>query len=127
MSFCTAINCMDGRVQESVTHFLRARFAAQYVDMVTEPGPSRILAERVERHVIGSMLNRVSISLDKHQSRGIALIAHEDCAGNPVSKEKQVEQLETSVAFLRLHYPDAPIIALWVELSGHVEEVETKS
>jgi len=118
---------MDGRVQESVTHFLRARFAAQYVDMVTEPGPSRILAERVERHVIGSMLNRVSISLDKHQSRGIALIAHEDCAGNPVSKEKQVEQLETSVAFLRLHYPDAPIIALWVELSGHVEEVETKS
>jgi hypothetical protein len=124
MSFCTAINCMDGRIQDIVARFLRSRFAAQYVDMVTEAGPCRILAECKERHVIGSLLNRVGISLSKHQSRGIAVIGHEDCGGNPVSKELQVDQLGAAVAFLRLHYPETPIIALWVELSGYIEEIE---
>ncbi len=127
MSFCTAINCMDGRVQDHVARFLRSRFAAQYVDMVTEAGPCRILAEGKERHAIGSMLNRVGISLARHQSRGIAVVGHEDCGGNPVPKEAQIEQLATSVAFLRLHYPDTPIIALWVELAGHIEEIEAES
>lgn len=127
MSFCTAINCMDGRVQEPVRRFLQTRFAAQYVDMVTEAGPNRVLAECKERHVIGSVLSRVAISLTKHQSRGVAVVAHEDCGGNPAPKEEQVEQLKAAVAFLRLHYPETPLIALWVELSGHVEEVDAES
>jgi len=41
MEFCTAINCMDGRVQIPVISFLEERFNARYVDVISEPGPNR--------------------------------------------------------------------------------------
>ena len=40
MSFCTAINCMDGRVQLPVIRFLQERFKVDYVDVISEPGPN---------------------------------------------------------------------------------------
>jgi len=40
MIFCTAVNCMDGRVQLPVINYLKERFSANYVDMITEPGPN---------------------------------------------------------------------------------------
>ena len=49
MIFCTAINCMDGRVQAPVNAYLRTRFNADYVDAVTEPGPALVLAMRLRR------------------------------------------------------------------------------
>ncbi len=39
MSFCTAINCMDGRTQLPVIEFLKNKLSVEYVDTVTEPGP----------------------------------------------------------------------------------------
>ena len=45
MRFCTAINCMDGRTQEPVIAFVKKRFGIDCVDMITEPGPDKILAQ----------------------------------------------------------------------------------
>ena len=45
MEFCTAINCVDGRVQVPVINYLKKRFKVDYVNVVSEPGPSKILAE----------------------------------------------------------------------------------
>jgi hypothetical protein len=44
MAFCTAVTCMDGRVQLPVNAYLRERFGADFVDTITEPGPNAVLA-----------------------------------------------------------------------------------
>ncbi len=43
--FGTVINCMDGRVQDPVAHWLREAYHLDYVDAITEPGADRVLAE----------------------------------------------------------------------------------
>jgi hypothetical protein len=43
--FATALNCMDGRVQITIIEFLKKKFKVDYVDMITEPGIDKILAE----------------------------------------------------------------------------------
>ncbi len=124
MKFCTAINCMDGRVQLPVVKYLQARFNAKYVDVITEPGPILILAQREDINLLKSILTRVDISVEKHHSGGIALIGHYDCAGNPVPKDEQILQIKASVDFIRQRYEKLEIIGLWVDENWEVHEIE---
>ena len=87
MKFATAINCMDGRTQLLVIAYLKGKYKVDCVDMVTEAGPVRILADCEDRVLLDSIKRRVEISTGKHRSRYIAVVGHFDCAGNPVSKE----------------------------------------
>jgi len=123
MSFCTAINCMDGRTQLPVISFLQRRFGAVFVDMITEPGPNRILAERTDVDIMSTLAKRIDISLNKHHSKGMAIVGHEDCGGNPVEKTVQIPQLEAARAFLKETYPTVEVTALWVDINGNVEEL----
>lgn len=41
MKFAAAINCMDGRTQVPVIEFLKNKYGVDYVDMITEPDPTR--------------------------------------------------------------------------------------
>jgi hypothetical protein len=43
--FVTAINCMGGRVQLPEINWMMQNLSADYVDMITEPGPDKIFAE----------------------------------------------------------------------------------
>lgn len=121
MTFCTAINCMDGRVQLPVINYLKKRFAADHVDTITEPGPNLILAEKASAALVQSILSRVRISVEHHHSVGIAIAGHYDCAGNPSGKEAQWVQLKNSIDFLR-EYFDIPVIGLWVDENWNVIE-----
>ncbi len=123
MSFCTAINCMDGRVQRPVVEYLSKRFKADFVDMITEPGPNRILAEGKDKARIESILTRCNISVEKHGSVGIAVAGHYDCAGNPTAEKEQRKHLEAAIAFLMRHYPDKEIIGLWLDENFEVHEL----
>ncbi len=123
MSFCTAINCMDGRTQLPVNTYLREKLGVDYVDTVTEPGPVRILGEKPNSALTESILNRVDISKKKHDSQCVALVAHIDCAGNPAPEDKQREQLAAAVDLLKNRYPDVPILGLWVNEQWSVSEV----
>ena len=42
--FGTAINCMDGRVQLPVTDWMKRQLHLDYIDMITEPGPDKVVA-----------------------------------------------------------------------------------
>ena len=42
--FGTAINCLDGRVQLPVSNWMKMQFHLDYIDMITEPGPDKIVA-----------------------------------------------------------------------------------
>jgi hypothetical protein len=55
MIFVMAINCMDGRVQLPVIEWLKKEYEADYVDMITEPGPNKILAENKDQLFINSI------------------------------------------------------------------------
>ncbi|KYK20479.1 hypothetical protein AYK25_04770 [Thermoplasmatales archaeon SM1-50] len=43
--FITAINCMIGRVQLPIIHWMRKQYAVDYVDMITEPAPIKIFSQ----------------------------------------------------------------------------------
>jgi len=95
----------------------------EYVDSVTEPGPNLVLASQTDPASVQSIVRRVSISVEKHASVGIALAGHYDCAGNPATEEEQKQHLMAGVEFLRFHYPEMPIIGLWVDENWKVNEI----
>ncbi|MCF8231553.1 MAG: hypothetical protein K9J27_05130 [Bacteroidales bacterium] len=123
MKFCTVINCMDGRVQQPVNRFLQERFGAENVDTITEAGPNGILAKQEDEAIIQSIFKRVDISVNAHKSKGMAIVGHHDCAGNPAPKEEQIRHIRDSVSFLQKHYQNAEIIGLWVDENWEVSEV----
>lgn len=123
MSFCTVINCMDGRVQLPVNEYLCRELSVDNVDTITEAGPVRILAEEQQSALADSILARVDISVNKHKSKAVAIVAHYDCAGNPVGRDVQLEQLESAIKFLNDKYPDVKIFGLWVDSDWNVEQI----
>ncbi len=112
-AFVTAINCMDGRMQLPVIEWMKATYDADYVDMITEPGPDRILSE-TGHPLTESIRRRVLISVERHGSKVIAVVAHDDCAGNPVSKEEHLEMLRGAVRTVESWELGARIVGLWV-------------
>jgi len=123
MSFCTAINCMDGRVQLPVIEFLKKRFNVNYVDVISEPGPNRILAEQNNLNVVESIFDRLRISVRQHGSAGIAVVGHHDCAGNPASQQEQYRHTLAAMDCIRRKYSNIPIIGLWVSENWEVREI----
>lgn len=127
MSFCTAINCMDGRVQLPVIRFLQERFKSQYVDVISEPGPNLLLAVRTKPYLLESIFDRLRISVEIHESTGIAVVGHHGCAGNPAPKDRQINHLRDAVAHVRSRYKGIEIIALWVDENWKVNEINFRS
>lgn len=123
-SFCTVINCMDGRVQLPVIDYLKNHFRASYVDSITEAGPVKIIADNNDPVLLKSIKNRLKISIEKHNSTGIAIAAHADCNGNSNSPEHQQKQLSLARLWLQKEYPGLPILALWIDNQGmiHLQE-----
>ena len=121
--FATAINCMDGRVQEPVTNFLKKRLGATYIDMITEAGPDGILAKMASHETINSIKNRVDISVQKHGSKHIAIVAHHDCAGNPVDADTHRSHVRSALQNIRAWHPAADVFGLWVNENWEVEEL----
>ena len=122
MSFYTAINCMDGRIQESVTNYIKKKYNVLFVDMITSAGPVKILSNKKIEN-LESIISCIDISLKQHKSKGIAIVAHYDCAGNPISDEEQKKLLKKSVAFLSDKYINISVCGLWVNENGNVEKI----
>ncbi len=43
--FGTALNCIDGRTQIPIINWLKENFDVDYVDLITEPGMDKVLAQ----------------------------------------------------------------------------------
>ncbi len=123
MRFCTVINCMDGRIQLPVIKFLQKRFNVENVDSITEAGPNLILAELENETVVQSILDRLKISVEIHDSVGIAIVGHYDCARNPAPQKEQIEHIQKAVGFIRNLYEKTEVIGLWVDENWKVSEI----
>lgn len=126
MKFATAINCMDGRTQLPVIAYLKEKCKVDCVDMVTEAGPVRILADSADRALVGSIKHRIEISVERHCSRYIAVAGHSDCAGNPVSEEVQIGQILKSIKTVKSWNFKANVLGLWIDENWAVHEVKEK-
>ena len=114
--FVTVINRMDGRAQVPVIEYMQQRFNIDYVDMITEAGPNKILSEGKDVNIIEFLKKKVGISVEKHNSQIIAVVAHYDCAGNPATEDVQKEHLINAVKVIASwEFSVKKIIALWLD------------
>ncbi len=113
--FGTAINCMDGRVQEPVMNWLKSSYNLQYVDEITEPGPTKLITSN-DPTVVNALKAKVLISVEHHGSRLVALAAHDDCAGNPIPREASIRQVLEGLEIIRSWNLPVTIVGLWVDV-----------
>lgn len=123
--FATAINCMDGRVQIPVIEWLKRQYGVDYVDMITEPGPERLLAEDKDLRGIQSLRKRLEISATRHNSKLVAIVGHHDCAGNPADKETQLKQISNAIKTVESWNFEVRVVGLWVDEKWEVQKVIT--
>ena len=121
--FVTTVNCMDGRTQIPVNTYLKKKYSADYVDTITEAGPNLILAEGKPVDLLQSILNRLKISIEAHQSVGVAIVGHHDCAANSASRDDQVLQIQQAINRLSPHCEGLEIIGLWVDSHWEVHQI----
>lgn len=121
--FATAINCIDGRCQVPVADWMKRNYGIDYVDRIIEPGPDRLLSSGVKDH-IEQVKRKVGVSVNAHGSRVIAIAAHHDCAGNPVTKEEHLAQIRKCVATVKSWNLPVQVVGIWVNEEWNVEVVE---
>jgi carbonic anhydrase len=123
LKFATCINCIDGRAQKPAIAFLRKYSDVDYVDMVTEPGPDKILSQYKDKTTIASIKRRVRISIEKHHSKIIMVAGHSDCAGNPVDLSKHLEQIKKSAKKIQEWGFKVPVLGVWLNKNFKVNKV----
>jgi hypothetical protein len=138
--FVVAITCMDGRIQQAVLNFIKHYYGSGFVDLITDIGPNRLLAEKKAdfRHgkktfldgiwamfVIKSIRERLKVSVNKHGAKMFFIVAHEHCAGNPAHKERQIIHLREARKTVESFGFKKEIILLWVKNDWKtVEEIK---
>ncbi len=121
-NFATVINCMDGRVQDPVNKWMKQKTGAKFIDVITEAGPDRIMASTATASRL--ILQRILVSRDKHGSTELALIAHHDCAGNPVSKKAHLLHLQKAGKIMETWNLGMQILMVWVDENWQVELID---
>ncbi len=120
--FGIAITCIDGRVQEPVTAWLKARFHLDYIDAITTPGADKALAEGPPE-LIGQLKASAQISVTKHHANVLAIVGHHDCAADPVSRDQHFEQIRKAIQVVWHWNLPVTLVGLWVNGEWQVEVV----
>ena len=107
---------MDGRVQDPVAEFGRQKFGVQFADTITEAGlVGKLAADQIDPNLAESIRFKVTdVSVGKHQSKGIIVHGHQDCAGNPVDDDTHKNQVKKAADFIHSLVQDIPIIPVFV-------------
>lgn len=121
--FATTLTCIDGRIQRPVSDFLTTRFGAAHIDKVTRAGMVKHLTASYDS-ATNLIIEDLETSVKGHGSTQIALVAHHDCAGNPITDEEQRSQLTEAVAHFRRRYPGHEVIGMWLGENWAIEVIE---
>lgn len=123
-TFGTAINCIDGRTQQAVSDWVKAKAGVDFVDMVTEAGVDGVMAKGGDMATLESLKKKVGISVNAHKSSIIVIAGHHDCAGNPVTKDDHAAHIRKAVeAVTSWGFPVSTVAGLWVNDQWEVEQV----
>lgn len=121
--FGTAINCIDGRTQQRVIDYMVQKHGVDGVDMVTFPGADGMFSSPERALEVEFGRRAVSISVERHSSKVIAVVGHHDCAGNPVDKERHYMHIRSAIEKVQSWGFAARIIGLYVNDKWQIEEV----
>ena len=110
-----AFNCMDARVQSPVEDGTKRECCVDMVDVITQAGIVKVLAENKNKALVDNFKYELEISVKKHGTKSVSIVAHHDCAGNPVSKEEQVKHLRQAKKTVESFGFNVEIILLWVD------------
>lgn len=111
--FAIAINCFDGRAQQPVIDWLRLNCSVDYVDLITEPGVDKCLAEETS-DVVRSIRSKVELGLRVHAASVIAVAGHHDCIANPVSRGEHLELIGEGVKVVTAWGLPVRVLGLYV-------------
>jgi hypothetical protein len=125
-TFAGALNCIDGRVQLPLTAWLRHTQSVDFVDLITEPGMDRLLADEPER-ARQLLLPKLRISVVGHGSTVLAIAAHHDCLGNPVDEATHREMLQRAVRVVLGWELGVKVIGVWLGPTWDVDVVLTRA
>lgn len=118
-TFFTSIGCMDGRVQKVISDFGCQKFHAEFPDTITEAGLVGLLTKsKAGDSLYESIKEKLLISLEKHNSLGIIVHGHEECAGNPVDKIAHEKDIKKSLEIIsKMIDGKVPVIAVFVAVN----------
>lgn len=122
--FGTAINCIDGRTQQVVIDHMKQNYNIDGVDMVTFPGADGIFSSAEHSEEIALIRRAVSISIEKHGLKIIAVVGHHDCAGNPGDREYHFTHIRRAIREVSSWSLNAQVIGLYVNDKREIEEVK---
>lgn len=114
--FGTMLNCMDGRTQEPVINWIKDKYKLDVIDAPNPAGPTNMIlngSEEIKNHYKEEVL----ISVNGHNSRHVVIVAHQECAANPISDEEQIEQIKKACESVKKEWniPEGVhIIGLWL-------------
>lgn len=123
MTFTTCLNCIDGRTQLPVINWIKEKYKYDFVDLITEPGIAGLFASDAEADK--SVLDKIYLSLTKHDSNHIFIAGHYDCTGYPGNNRQHKAQIYTAVKTIKQLFPAAQVTGLWVNEKWEVEEITT--
>jgi len=112
--FACAVNCIDGRVQDAVKNYMKDKYRVDFIDMITEPGPNKILAENSSGAIIENIKKRIEISIKHHRAKVVAIAGHFGCAGNPAKKAEQIKHLKEARKTIESFGFAVEVILLWI-------------
>ena len=125
--FGTVVACMDGRVQGSLQDKLKKEWDVDFVDTITRAGAVGVILrahldtkdnpDKDNSDIIAyeDICRHIEISLEKHESKHLAIAGHADCAGHPVSDNVQKEHINRAAEILSKRF-SLPVEGIW---SGH--------
>lgn len=106
---------MDGRVQMPLRIYGQKKTGAQYPDTISDPGAAGIMAGNPSEEFLRRLKSELDISLIKHNSKGIIVHGHQDCAGHPVDNETHKKDVVKSVEVIkRLTEHKVPVYGVFV-------------
>lgn len=116
------LNCIDGRVQIPVIHWIQEQCDVDYVDMITEPGMDGLLAD-IDCS-IEEIIKKIQLSIELNNAQTIIVAGHDDCRGNFVSEAEHKQHVQQAVGRLKESFSDIPILGLWMnsEFQGEIIE-----
>lgn len=112
--FAVVLNCIDGRVQQPLLDWVRARYSVDYADVVTEPGIDGLLAHGSPA-AREAVLDKVCVSRLAHLSSYLVVAGHHDCAANPVPRDVHEQQIRTAVGWLRTALPRFDVAGVYLD------------
>ena len=112
---------MDGRPQRKVADYLTTSFGARHLDTITTAGMVRHLVTDTEQ--TPAIMSNLDMSIRRHGSRHIAVVAHHDCVGNPVPDKLQQDQVSMAVARVSQAHPETEVLGLWVDAHWIISRV----